>query len=132
MYRKNILRQRLAAGRKVFGCWVELLDPAVAEMLSMVGYDFLLVDTEHGPGDAMTVAHQLRAASASDTTVLVRVPWNDPVIIKKTLDVGTEAVMVPMVETGEEAKATGFPATSMRPSSGSKRPASMANAPTKL
>ena len=106
MYRKNILRQRLAAGRKVFGCWVELLDPAVAEMLSMVGYDFLLVDTEHGPGDAMTVAHQLRAASASDTTVLVRVPWNDPVIIKKTLDVGTEAVMVPMVETGEEAKAT--------------------------
>lgn len=105
MYRQNILRQRLAAGRKVFGCWIELLDPAVTEMLSMVGYDFLLVDTEHGPGDAMTVAHQLRAASASDTTVIVRVPCNDPVVMKKTLDVGAEAVMIPMVETGDEAKA---------------------------
>jgi len=105
MYRQNILRQRLAAGRKVFGCWIELLDPAVTEMLSMVGYDFLLVDTEHGPGDAMTVAQQLRAASASETTVIVRVPCNDPVVMKKTLDVGAEAVMIPMVETGEEAKA---------------------------
>lgn len=105
MYRQNILRQRLQAGRKVFGCWVELLDPAVTEMLSMVGYDFLLVDTEHGPGDVRTVADQLRAASASETTVLVRVPWNDSVNLKKILDVGTEAVMVPMVETGDEAKA---------------------------
>jgi 2-keto-3-deoxy-L-rhamnonate aldolase RhmA len=105
MYRQNILKQRLASGRKVFGCWIELLDPAVTEMLSMVGYDFLLADTEHGPGDAMTVAHQLRAAQATDTTVIVRVPWNDPVFMKKTLDVGAEAIMVPMVETGEEAKA---------------------------
>jgi 2-keto-3-deoxy-L-rhamnonate aldolase RhmA len=105
MYRPNILRQRLQAGRKVFGCWVELVDPAVTEMLSMVGYDFLLVDTEHGPGDIRTTADQLRAASASETTVLVRVPWNDPVYLKKVLDVGTEAVMVPMVETADEAVA---------------------------
>jgi 2-keto-3-deoxy-L-rhamnonate aldolase RhmA len=82
-----------------------MVDPAVTEMLSMVGYDFLLVDTEHGPGDAQTVAHQLRAASASESTIIVRVPWNDPVHLKKILDVGAEAVMVPMVETGEEAKA---------------------------
>jgi len=86
MYRQNILRQRLRAGHKVFGCWVEMVDPAVTEMLSMVGYDFLLVDTEHGPGDAQTVAHQLRAASASESTIIVRVPWNDPVHLKKILE----------------------------------------------
>ena len=105
MYRENILRKRLAAGRKVFGCWVQILDPAVTEILSHVGYDFLLVDNEHGPGDVLSTANQLRAAQATDTTIVVRVPWNDAVYMKKILDIGTEAVMVPMIETGEEAEA---------------------------
>lgn len=105
MYRQNILRKRLLAGRKVYGCWVQILDPAVTEILSFVGYDFLLVDNEHGPGDVASTANQLRAAAATDTTLVVRVPWNDPVYLKKILDIGTEAVMVPMIETAEQAEA---------------------------
>jgi len=105
MYRQNILRERLRAGRKVFGCWVQLMEPAVTEILSFVGYDFLLIDNEHGPGDIQTTANQLRAASATATTLVVRVPWNDPIYLKKILDVGAEAVMVPMVESAEQAVA---------------------------
>ena len=105
MYRENILRKRLRSGRKLFGCWVQITDPAVTEILSYVGFDFLLVDNEHGPGDVLTVVNQLRAAAATETTLVIRVPWNDPVYLKKILDIGAEAVMIPMIETAEQAEA---------------------------
>ena len=105
MYRKSLLRKRFGEGKKAFGCWVQILDPEITEMLSMVGFDFLLIDNEHGPGDVISLLHQLRAAAASDTTPVVRIPWNDPIYIKKILDIGVEAVMVPMVETVEQAEA---------------------------
>ena len=105
MYRENILRKRLRSGRKLFGCWVQITDPAVTEILSYVGLDFLLVDNEHGPGDVLTVVNQLRAAAATETTLIIRVPWNDSVYLKKILDIGAEAVMIPMIETAEQAEA---------------------------
>ncbi|WP_316980450.1 HpcH/HpaI aldolase family protein, partial [Shumkonia mesophila] len=78
---------------------------AVAEILAFCGYDFLLIDNEHGPGDPLAVADQLRAIQVTETVGIVRVPWNDHVTIKKYLDVGVEAVMVPMIQSAEEAKA---------------------------
>lgn len=71
----------------------------------MVGFDFLLIDNEHGPGDVISTVHQLRAAAASDTTPVIRIPWNDPIYLKKILDIGTEAVMVPMIESAAQAEA---------------------------
>ncbi|MEL0330100.1 MAG: aldolase/citrate lyase family protein, partial [Deltaproteobacteria bacterium] len=105
MYRKNLLRKKLQAGEKLIGTWHVIPDPVVTEILSLSGLDFVLVDNEHGPGDVLTVANQLRAANGTDTTLVVRIPWNDHVMIKKLLDVGVESIMVPMVENAEEAEA---------------------------
>ena len=105
MYRENILKKKLAAGQTLFGPWVQIPHPEVAEILAFCGYDFLLVDNEHGPGNVQTTVEQLRAVQVTDTTIIVRVPWNDHVTIKKTLDIGVEALMVPMVQNAEEAKA---------------------------
>lgn len=105
MYRKSLLRERFQAGQKAFGCWVHILDPEVTEILSMVGFDFLLIDNEHGPGDVVSTVNQLRAAATTETTPVIRVPSNDAVYLKKILDIGTEAVMIPMIESAEQAEA---------------------------
>ena len=105
MYRRNLLRKKLQNGEKLLGPWHQIPEPTITEILCLCGFDFLLVDNEHGPGDVRTVANQLRAANGSDTTLVVRIPWNDPVMIKKLLDVGVEALMVPMIENAVEAQA---------------------------
>lgn len=105
MYRENPISKQLAEGNRLFGPWNELPYPAVTELLAVCGYDFILVDNEHGPGGVWTLADQLRAAQGAGTPLVVRVPWNDSVYIKKILDVGAEALMIPMVQNAEEAKA---------------------------
>jgi len=105
MYRRNLLRKKLKKGEKLLGPWHQIPEPTITEILCLCGFDFLLVDNEHGPGDVRTVANQLRAANGSETPLVVRTPSNDPVMIKKLLDVGVEALMVPMIENAVEAQA---------------------------
>lgn len=105
MYRTNSLKQRLGNGEKVLGCWSFLGNPQVVEILSLAGFDFLLLDQEHGLGDPTVLATQLQAMAATPTTGVVRVPWNDHVYLKRVLDVGAEAVLIPGIDTAEEARA---------------------------
>ena len=103
MYRPNVLKQRLHNGDKLLGCWTMLGHPQVVEILSLAGFDYLVLDQEHGLGDATSLAAQLHAMSATPTVGVVRVPWNDHVYLKRVLDVGAEAVLVPSVDTADEA-----------------------------
>lgn len=105
MYRENRLKQRLYSGHKALGCWLATGNPMAAEIIALAGYDFIMIDHEHGPADVMGAVGVLQAISASDSTSLLRVPWNDPVYIKRALDIGTEGIMVPMIETAAEARA---------------------------
>jgi 4-hydroxy-2-oxoheptanedioate aldolase len=105
MFRPNRLKQRLAAGEKAFGCWLQMADPVAAELLSLAGYDFLLIDNEHGPGTLYQAMLQLQAMAASPATSIMRVPWNDAVYLKRALDIGVEGVMVPAIDTAEQALA---------------------------
>lgn len=109
MIRKNPLKLRLAAGKKCLGFWLAANNAYVAELVGGLGHDFVLIDHEHGPGDLMGAAGQLQAlragGGAKSPAALMRVPWNDPVYIKRALDIGVEGVMVPMVETVEQARA---------------------------
>ena len=105
MYRPNPLKQRLRNGEKVVGCWTMLGSPQVAELLSLAGFDYLVLDQEHGLGDVTTLAAQLHAMSATPTVCVVRVPWNDHVYLKRVLDVGAEAVLIPSIDTADEARA---------------------------
>jgi 4-hydroxy-2-oxoheptanedioate aldolase len=105
VYRKNSLKQRLANGENVLGCWSFLGDPQVVEILSLAGFDYLILDQEHGLGDPTTLPAQLHAMSATPTVGVVRVPWNDHVYLKRVLDAGAEAVLIPSIDTAEEARA---------------------------
>lgn len=101
----NRLKERLKAGRKCYGVWTAGLSTVITETLAASGYDFLFLDQEHGPqGLAETIPH-LQTLAAYDCPPVVRVPWNDAVYLKRILDVGVESIMVPMVETAEQAKA---------------------------
>lgn len=104
MYRPNRLKQRLRNGENVLGCWTMLGHPQVVEILSLAGYDFLVLDQEHGLGDPTTLGAQLHAMSATPTVGVVRVPWNDHVYLKRVLDVGAEAVLIPSIDSADEAR----------------------------
>ncbi|MBV8165672.1 MAG: hypothetical protein JO021_02690 [Alphaproteobacteria bacterium] len=104
MYRPNALKQRLAAGKKALGCWLHLNSPIATEMLSLCGYDFLLIDNEHGAASLSDSVALLQAMAGSPTTSMMRVPWNDPVYLKRALDAGVESVMIPAIETREQAE----------------------------
>lgn len=106
------------------GTWVSLSDPAVAEMAAGGGFEFVVVDTEHTPLGLETVADCLRAVEAGSNRSglgcrsVLRVPWNDPVRIKRLLDLGPDGLLVPMVDSAEEARkavsATRYPPEGQR------------------
>ncbi|HEY5790191.1 MAG TPA: aldolase/citrate lyase family protein, partial [Gammaproteobacteria bacterium] len=103
--RDNPLLDKLRAGTPATGCWQFTPSPDVAEILSLCGFDALLVDHEHGPGALESLLGILRAAGRNGTSVLVRVPWNDAVYLKRVLDLGVDGVMVPMLEDAAQARA---------------------------
>lgn len=94
----------LRAGKPQVGSWVSIGHPRVAEIAALLGFDFVVVDTEHTPQGLETVENLVRAVEHGGAVPIVRVPWNDPVRIKRVLDLGVAGVMVPMVETAEEAR----------------------------
>lgn len=105
MFRPNHLKTIIAAGEPALGVWLQLGEPSIAEIASLCGYDFLILDNEHGKASIDTTVHAMRAAQAGRATVMVRAPGQDPDYLKRILDSGAEALMVPMVETAEEARA---------------------------
>jgi 4-hydroxy-2-oxoheptanedioate aldolase len=104
MYRPNSLKTRLKNGEKVFGSWNVLASSFATEVMGYTGFDFIIIDHEHGCGDLMTLGHQFQALSPTSTTALVRVPSHDSSYIRRVLDLGAEGVVVPSVNTAEEAR----------------------------
>ena len=98
-------KQRLAAGGVVIGAWLSLTDPVAAEIFGRLGFDFVMIDTEHGAWDLQPLQTAIMALNGTPTVPLVRVPWNDPVRIKQVLDLGAEGIMAPMVRTVAECEA---------------------------
>jgi 4-hydroxy-2-oxoheptanedioate aldolase len=101
---KNPFVAALQAGRKQVGFWNSLPSNYVAEVLAGAGYDWILVDMEHSPGDVMSVLGQLQAI-APYTTGIVRLPWNDTVMVKRLLDIGAQGLLFPMIQSVAEAEA---------------------------
>lgn len=102
----NRFKAALRDGPVQLGFWLALAHPDIAEICAGLGYDWLLIDGEHGPQTLPGVVAQLRAIEATPPcSAIVRVPGHDPVTIKQVLDLGAQTLMVPMVETAEQAKA---------------------------
>ena len=105
MYRENAIKKRMLAGEKVNGCWLHLNNAIAAEIIALAGFDAVIIDHEHGSGDFLNAISLLQAVSATPATAIMRVPWNDPVYIKRALDIGVEGIIVPSVNSVEEARA---------------------------
>jgi len=101
---RNPLKAKLRRGEAVIGTFVGLGHSDVTEWLSRLGFDWLLLDGEHGPLGLETLQLMMQAMNGADCVPLVRPQWNDPVIIKRVLDIGAYGVLVPWVNSKKEAE----------------------------
>ncbi len=98
------LKEKLAAGALSPGIWISLLSPTACEVVADAGLDWVVVDAEHAPYNPETLLHILMALKGSPTVPIVRVAWNNPVLIKQALDMGWSGVLIPQVNTLEETR----------------------------
>lgn len=121
----NSFKHAIAAGTRQIGLWSSLCSNIGAEIISEAGFDWILLDTEHSPNELPGLVTQLQAAQAGTATPIVRPAWNDAVLIKRILDIGAQSILVPFVESAEEAHravaATRYPPAGIRGTAGSSR-----------
>jgi 4-hydroxy-2-oxoheptanedioate aldolase len=102
---ENQFKRAILEGRQQIGLWCSLPGPYVAEAVAGSGFDWLLFDTEHSPGDPLTVLAQLQAVAPYEVSAVVRPASNDTVLIKRFLDLGAQTLLIPYVQSAEEARA---------------------------
>ena len=100
----NHLKKALQQGKTTFGCWMGLTDPTATEIIGQSGFDWVLLDGEHAPYDLRAMTTQLQILDASPSHAAVRVPVGDTRILKQVLDAGAQTVLVPMVESADQAR----------------------------
>lgn len=114
----NRFKRAIAKGERQIGLWSGLGSPIAAEILAHAGFDWIVIDTEHAPNDPRDVLTQLQAMTAGTATPVTRAPWNDPVLLKRILDVGSPSVLIPYVQNADEARravaATRYPPRGIR------------------
>jgi 4-hydroxy-2-oxoheptanedioate aldolase len=104
MITTNPVTEKLRNGRPSVGSWLSLCSPAGAETMATLGWDWLVVDAEHSPVGFETMVSCFRAAQLGGAVPMARVPWNDTIWIQRTLDAGAMGLVVPMVNSAEEAR----------------------------
>mgnify|MGYP003324345048 FL=1 len=102
--RPNHVKHAWKEGKQTVGGWIGCDSVQVAEVMARAGFDWLVMDMQHGLLDYNDVRNMLPAISQTDTVPIVRVPWNEPYIIMKALDAGAYGVIVPLVNNREEAE----------------------------
>lgn len=122
---ENRFKRSLREGRQQIGLWCSLPGSYAAEAVAGSGYDWLLFDTEHSPGDPLTVLPQLQAVAPYDVSAVVRPAANDTVLIKRLLDLGAQTLLIPTIQDADEARAavaaTRYPPEGVRGVSGLTR-----------
>jgi 4-hydroxy-2-oxoheptanedioate aldolase len=122
---RNAFKHALAAGKPQIGLWSSLSSSYSVEVIAGAGFDWILLDSEHSPADIENLLTQLQAAAPYPAHAVVRVPWNDMVTIKRTLDIGAQSLLIPYVSSAEEARAavsyTRYPPTGVRGVAGTTR-----------
>jgi len=101
---RNIFKQANRERRLQIGLWSSLASNIGAEIISDSGFDWILLDTEHSPNEIPMLVQQLQALGKGTATPVVRAAWNDLVLIKRILDIGAQSILIPYVQTAEEAK----------------------------
>lgn len=102
---ENRCKRKMLAGEPALGAWLSMGSPIAAEIVASAGYDAVIMDHEHGPGDLLNAISLMQAAAPYGPTPMMRVPWNDMVYIKRALDIGVIGIVVPYVQNAAEAEA---------------------------
>src|SRR5512133_2564423 len=102
--RENLTKRKLKAGQPAYGVISTSDDPQLAELFGLAGFDFYMLDAEHGLLDPAQVVHVIRACERVKMTPLVRIGPNDPKLVLQYLDAGMMGVMMPGLETADEVK----------------------------
>ncbi|MBO6897934.1 MAG: HpcH/HpaI aldolase/citrate lyase family protein [Shimia sp.] len=125
MVQSNPFLTAIREGKPQIGLWVSLGDALTTEVVAGAGYDWLLLDMEHGAGELPDVQAQLQVIKGYDSTAIVRPDWNDPVKVKRLMDLGATGLLFPMVQNAEEAAAavaaTRYPPKGIRGFGGTTR-----------
>lgn len=121
----NPFKKALKSGTKQIGVWSMLSSPVAVEIMSESDFDWICIDAEHSPVDVSNLLSLLQAGAAGKSHMVVRPAWNDPVLLKRVLDVGAQTVLVPFIQNAEEARqavsACRYPPEGIRGVSGSSR-----------
>ena len=99
----NAFKHAIARGQRQIGLWSGLGSATAAEILGGSGFDWIVIDTEHAPNELSGVIEQLRAMAAGTAAPVVRPVWNDRVLMKRYLDAGAQTLLIPFVQTADEA-----------------------------
>ena len=115
---ENRFKSAIHAGKPQIGLWLDMGEAITAEIAGTSGFDWLVIDGEHGPNDLRSIIDQLRALATSPAEPVVRVPVGESWMIKQLLDAGARTLLVPMVDCAEQAeelvRATRYPPAGVR------------------
>ncbi len=133
---RNGFKAALASGRVSYGLWASLASPGAVEIAGGSGADWVLIDMEHAPHELPDVIAALRALAPYPAAAVVRPPWNEAVGIKRLLDAGVQSLLLPFVQSVEEARAavaaTRYPPAGIRGVAGASRAAAYGRVPDYL
>jgi len=99
----NSIQDKLREGKCVVGPFLKLPSPAIVEIMGLAGFDYVIIDCEHGPLDILKAEDMVRAAKLTGMSAVIRVSDNDPVMISRALDIGADAVQVPQISNKDDA-----------------------------
>ena len=103
--KKNKFKENILNKKKQIGIWSCLSNNTIAEIISVTGFDWSVLDMEHSPNDITEILTQLQVMEGYGTEPVVRVPWNEPVMVKRILDMGAQTILYPFVQNADEARA---------------------------
>jgi 4-hydroxy-2-oxoheptanedioate aldolase len=101
---RNIFKQALSDCQRQVGLWSGLCSNIAAEIIAGAGFDWIVLDGEHAPNDITSVLAQLQAMRGGTAEPVFRIPWNDSVVIKRALDIGARSLIIPFIQSAEEAR----------------------------
>ena len=99
----HFIREQVLSGRFMAGAWCNLASSITTEMAAIAGFDWILIDQEHGPGDSMALLQQIQAIGTRPCAPITRIAWNEMPRFKQALDLGSAGIMIPYIETASDA-----------------------------
>ena len=102
-FEKNNLKEVLKEGKNVFGPFMKFADPAAVEIMGFAGFDFVIIDAEHGPISMQNAQNMIRAAETANITPIIRVANNDEALILRALDIGAQGIEIPQINSKSQA-----------------------------